>query len=92
MSAHWVWVVVALYWSAAWVATTWIRARYGHSRGERGGCSGWRGTGRSRTRGRDEPRDREIARLEQRVRVLERIATDRRAELLREFERLESER
>lgn len=92
MSAHWVWMVVALYCAAAWVATTWIRARYGHSGAGAAGTGAGRLRGGERLRYRDEPREIELARLEERVRVLERIATDRRAALLKEFERLEAER
>lgn len=96
MSAHWVWMIVALYGSAAWVATTWIRARYGNSTAGLGGAHGRR----PHTRGGRRPasvddvfesRDATLAELEARIRVLERIATDRRAELEREFERLRTE-
>jgi hypothetical protein len=66
--------------------------RYGHSSAGAGESRGWRRTHARGSRGGDEPRDLEIARLEERVRVLERIVTDRRAALLREFERLEADR
>lgn len=93
MSAHWVWMVVALYCSAAWVATTWIRVRYGHDGSGVGSDAGPRRHGRDGGLLRDELRARELdlARLEARVRVLERIATDRRTELEREFARLAAE-
>lgn len=91
MSAHWVWMVIALYGSAAWVATTWIRARYNDSTA--GLATGGRARRRGRARQHDDGRssqDRELERLEARVRVLERIVTDRKAELEREFEQLRS--
>ena len=97
MNHSWVWVAIPITAILAGVLSTWIRARHGypldHRRGRR------RGAGGSTTRGH-RPREIEdlqaavasrdalIAKLEERVRVLERIATDKPAALRDEIERL----
>jgi hypothetical protein len=72
-------VIVPLYLVLAWVANTWIRARHGYPLP--GGA-----TPRDE---RAEDRDALIARLEARIRVLERIATDSARELRAELDELE---
>lgn len=77
----------------AWIVTTWIRARHGYPiENEWGGMSG-KGdldTGRKIALLASENGDliAKIDRLEERVRVLERIVTDRSADLTHEIERL----
>jgi hypothetical protein len=92
MNAYWVWVIVSMYAFAAWVATTWIRARYGYP------LTSSCGAPMVPTRAADtqalqsdlRARDAEIRGLEKRVQVLERIVTDRAASFEREFEHLAS--
>lgn len=71
-------ILIPLYLVVGYVAITWIRARHGYPL-----------SGRSRPcdAGADE-RDASIGRIEARVRVLERIVTDRRAELSAEIDEL----
>lgn len=88
MNVYWVWLIVPAYFLLAWVATTWIRARYGLENSaidEKVFASS--GATRRMSAALDL-RDRKIATLEDRVRVLERIATDRESALREEFERL----
>jgi len=88
---NWVWAAIPITAILAGVLTTWIRARHGYPLDSRHG----------RRRGSSEApkemddlkaavaaRDATIAKLEERVRVLERIATDRSAALRDEIERL----
>ena len=91
MHDNW-WILIPLAAIAAGVARTWVRARHGYPLDRRDARMG---------RGRMAPaeeitelknavasRDAMIAKLEDRVRVLERIATDRPAALREEIERL----
>lgn len=92
MNAYWVWVIVPMYAFVAWVATTWIRARYGYpltsSCGESVAATR---TVDTQALQRDlRARDAELKGLQERVQVLERIVTDRAASLEREFEHLAS--
>ena len=90
MSSNWIWIVIPITAIFAGVARTWIRARHGYP------LDPW-----SRRQGRhgapDElrtlkdalaNRDAMIVKLEERVRVLERIATDKASALRDEIDRL----
>ena len=78
----------------AWVATTWIRARHGYpldnQKGELIGREGNLATGRSVELLAQENADLKgrLLRLEERIGVLERIATDSSARLEREIDAL----
>lgn len=87
MNVYWVWLIVPGYFLLAWVATTWIRARYGL---ETSVIDERASRATRRMSAALDARDRKIATLEDRVRVLERIATDRQAALREEFERLQA--
>jgi hypothetical protein len=89
MDHNWVWVAIPITGILAGVLTTWIRARHGYPldrhgrRGElpqRGEIADLKAAVASR--------DAIIAKLEERVRVLERIATDKPAALRDEIDRL----
>jgi hypothetical protein len=77
---------------AGWIITTWVRAKYGYP------FHDGMGNPVHKERPREGSletlkaallaRDAHIASLEERVRVLERIVTDRRSALAEEFERL----
>jgi hypothetical protein len=87
--SNWVWVLIPLFAIAAGTARMWIRARHGYPLDRRGVPS------RSadeieRLKASIQSRDATIAKLEERVRVLERIATDRPTALREEIERLRS--
>ena len=81
--------VMALF---AWVAVTWIRAKHGYPVGD--GAAGRAQRGRSpdavadQVRQALQSRDAMIAKLEERVRVLERIVTDEPSRVAREIEAL----
>lgn len=78
----------------AWVATTWIRGRHGYpiesEKGELIGRDGTLTTGRAVELLTNENADLKgrLLRLEERIGVLERIATDSSARLEREIEAL----
>jgi hypothetical protein len=76
MALEWFLVTAPLYLVAGWVATTWIRAKHGYPL-----AGGVRKAAADGTR-----REAALARLEARVRVLERIATDRPAQLRDELD------
>ena len=89
MSSNWIWIVIPISAIFAGVARTWIRARHGYP------LDPWS----RRRRGDDHEelhtlkdalaqRDATIAKLEERVRVLERIATDKASALRDEIDRL----
>ena len=90
MSASWIWVLIPIAAIFAGVATTWIRARHGYPLDSR--RHGRRGAGATEEietlKSSLATRDATIAKLEERVRVLERIATDRPTALREEIERL----
>jgi hypothetical protein len=98
MNHSWVWVAIPITAILAGVLSTWIRARHGypldHRRGWRRGSEGTDGREGHRPREIEDlraavsSRDALIAKLEERVRVLERIATDKPAALRDEIERL----
>lgn len=76
--------------TAGWVLTTWIRAKHGYPVEDTLGGMAHRATPKETERTLNEQlaaRDAKIAKLEERVRVLERIVT-RRSELDEEFDRL----
>ncbi|HET8696133.1 MAG TPA: hypothetical protein VFO94_01530 [Gammaproteobacteria bacterium] len=89
---NWVWVLIPLAAIAAGVARTWVRARHGYplDRSDARAARGHRPPAEEITQLKDAlaARDATIAKLEDRVRVLERIATDRPAALREEIERL----
>ena len=91
MNASWVWVFIPIVAILAGVATTWIRARHGyplesrrHGRHGRGEAVGEIETLKTSLASRDAT----ISKLEERVRVLERIATDKSTALREEIDRL----
>jgi hypothetical protein len=91
MDDVWIWLIVPLY--CAWVATTWIRAKYGYppqSGPEREIFGPRRAASVASLSAELSARDARIERLEERIRVLERIATDSALDLEREFEALRS--
>lgn len=98
MNQSWVWAAIPITAILAGVLSTWIRARHGypldHRRGRRRGLEGTDDREGHRPREIDDlkaavaSRDALIAKLEERVRVLERIATDKPAALRDEIERL----
>jgi hypothetical protein len=89
MNQSFVWVAIPITAILAGVVTTWIRARHGYPldrRGRGGGLPQY-----SEIAGLKDAvasRDAIIAKLEERVRVLERIATDKPAALRDEIDRL----
>lgn len=87
------WVGLAFFFSIAWVITTWIRAKHGYPLSDGAGGQVHPGGRPSEHVARQievalAERDAVIARLEERVRVLERIATDNPSRLGDEIERL----
>jgi len=98
MNQSWVWAAIPITAILAGVLSTWIRARHGypldHRRGRRRGLGRMDDLEGHRPREIDDlnaavaSRDALIAKLEERVRVLERIATDKPAALRDEIERL----
>ena len=89
MAGNWIWVVIPISAIFAGVLTTWIRARHGYPL-DRGRRHGWQGPPgeiddlKAAVAGRDAT----ISKLEERVRVLERIATDKSTALREEIDRL----
>ncbi len=83
--------VMALFF-IAWIVNTWIRAKHGYPLGD--GAGGRVDKGRSpdavadQVRQALQSRDATIAKLEERVRVLERIVTDEPSRLAHEIESL----
>jgi hypothetical protein len=89
MSASWVWVLIPIAAILSGVATTWIRARHGYPLDRRPGRRSSGAVEEIETlKSSLAARDATIAKLEERVRVLERIATDRPTALREEIERL----
>jgi hypothetical protein len=89
MGQNWVWVLIPVAAILAGVVRTWIRARHGYPLDRRsgpgpGGAPGEIGDLKAAVAARDAT----IERLEERVRVLERIATDKRVALREEIDRL----
>lgn len=92
MNAGTIWVLIPIFGILGWVITTWIRARHGYPLDD----SSWGGDDKifgpqmSNKELKEElaARDKTIADLEERVRVLERIVTDKATELGEEIERL----
>ncbi|HEX5049215.1 MAG TPA: hypothetical protein VFX89_19040 [Gammaproteobacteria bacterium] len=91
----WIWVLIPLAAIGAGVARTWVRARHGypldrHDRRDARMGRGHRAPAEeiAELKNAVAARDATIAKLEDRVRVLERIATDRPAALREEIERL----
>jgi hypothetical protein len=87
------WIIFVLCMTFGWLASTWIRAKHGYPLEDHGGW--WPGHEQRGSQQRVESlkaelaaRDKAIADLEARVRVLERIATDRPQDLSDEIERL----
>jgi hypothetical protein len=73
----------------AGVLTTWIRAKHGYPLDRRGRRGDWPQAGEiADLKAAVASRDAIIAKLEERVRVLERIATDKPATLRDEIDRL----
>ncbi len=88
------WVLIPIVAIIAGVVMTWIRARHGYPLGRRN-WMGVEANARGETLGETEKlkadmaaRDEMIAKLEERVRVLERIATDNPSKLSEEIDRL----
>lgn len=88
--SNWVWVLIPIAAILAGVLRTWVRARHGYplDRWSRRDNLGPRSDEIGDLKAAVASRDATIAKLEQRVRVLERIATDRSAALREEIERL----
>jgi hypothetical protein len=89
MDHNWVWVAIPITGILAGVVTTWIRAKHGYPldpRGRRG--EGPQGGEIAELKAAVASRDAIITKLEERVRVLERIATDKPASLRDEIDRL----
>jgi hypothetical protein len=89
MDHNWVWVAIPITGILAGVVTTWIRAKHGYpldGRGRRGDRP--QGGEIAELKAAVASRDALIAKLEERVRVLERIATDKPASLRDEIDRL----
>ncbi|HEY5569412.1 MAG TPA: hypothetical protein VIM81_19470 [Gammaproteobacteria bacterium] len=94
-SMAWVWVLIPIFAIVAGVATTWIRVSHGYPLRERKGRHA--GEWHMPSAAPDEVKslrealaksDSKITHLEERVRVLERIATDASAKLRDEIDRL----
>lgn len=80
----------------AWVLTTWIRARHGYpltdDNGDTVGRDGLTTNRKAELLGRDNEKLRgQVTRLEDRIAVLERIATDPAARTARDIELLRQE-
>jgi hypothetical protein len=89
MNGAYFWVIVPVAAIFAGVARTWIRARHGYPL-DRQRHRGWRGPQEEVGTLKEAltERDATIAKLEERVRVLERIATDKASSLRDEIDRL----
>ena len=89
MDHNWVWVAIPITGILAGVLTTWIRARHGYPLDRHGRRGEWPQGGEiADLKAAVASRDAIIAKLEERVRVLERIATDKPAPLRDEIDRL----
>jgi hypothetical protein len=89
MDHNWVWVAIPITGILAGVLTTWIRARHGYPLDRHGRRGEWPQGGEiADLKAAVASRDAIIAKLEERVRVLERIATDKPASLRDEIDRL----
>jgi hypothetical protein len=89
MDHTWVWVAIPITGILAGVLTTWIRARHGYPLDRHGRRGEWPQGGEiADLKAAVASRDAIIAKLEERVRVLERIATDKPASLRDEIDRL----
>ena len=89
MDHNWVWVAIPITGILAGVLTTWIRARHGYPLDRHGRRGEWPQGGEiADLKAAVSSRDAIIAKLEERVRVLERIATDKPASLRDEIDRL----
>lgn len=89
MDHNWVWVAIPITGILAGVLTTWIRARHGYPLDRHGRRGEWPQGGEiADLEAAVASRDAIIAKLEERVRVLERIATDKPASLRDEIDRL----
>jgi hypothetical protein len=89
MDHNWVWVAIPITGILAGVLTTWIRARHGYPLDRHGRRGEWPQGGEiADLKAAVASRDAIIAKLEERVRVLERIATDKPATLRDEIDRL----
>jgi hypothetical protein len=94
MNMGWVWVFIPIVAILAGLASTWIRVRHGYPvRGHGGGRGRWHmpdadASEVQTVKAALAKAEDKIASLEQRVRVLERIATDRSADLRQEIDRL----
>ena len=90
MGNNWIWVLIPITGILASVVTTWIRARHGYPLDRRSARRGeWAPTNElAQLKTTVAARDATIAKLEERVRVLERIATDKPAALRDEIDRL----
>lgn len=87
------WIFFVLCMTVGWLASTWIRAKHGYPLDRHGGWSPAHEQRGSKQRRESyeaelEARDKVISDLEARVRVLERIVTDKHADLNEEIERL----
>jgi len=87
---NWVWVLIPIVAILAGVMRTWVRARHGYplDRWSRRDDGSPKSAEIGDLKAAVAARDATIAKLEERVRVLERIATDRSAALREEIERL----
>ena len=91
MDHNWVWVAIPITGILAGVLTTWIRAKHGYPLDRRGRRGEWPQGGEiAELKAAVASRDAMIAKLEERVRVLERIATDKPASLRDEIDRLQT--
>jgi hypothetical protein len=90
MRDNWIWVLIPITAILAGVLTTWIRARHGYPLDRHARRRGeWPQTNElAELKATVAARDATIAKLEERVRVLERIATDKPAALRDEIDRL----
>ncbi|HUO67556.1 MAG TPA: hypothetical protein VMV37_08480 [Gammaproteobacteria bacterium] len=89
MDHNWVWVAIPITGILAGVLTTWIRAKHGYPLDRRGRRGDWPQSGEiAELKAAVASRDALIEKLEERVRVLERIATDKPASLRDEIDRL----
>jgi hypothetical protein len=81
-----------LVFGVAWVVNTWIRAKHGYPLDDGAGHAVYKGASpdavAEQVRQPLESRDATIAKLEERVRVLERIVTDDSTRVAREIESL----
>ena len=90
MNGNWIWVLIPITAILAGVLRTLIRARHGYPLDRRGGRRGeWpQANELAELKQTLASREATIVKLEERVRVLERIATDKPAALRDEIERL----